>query len=794
MAKEDTYDDYMEDGGPAAAEEHKEQEESRDSGTAQEMPPEPQMGPVRRFGHFLQEKLPEWAYNAFWGTVRLIGKTIRTIVFGEDAAMRNAADSFSRTMDAERFKAEQEAKREQDKEAARDMKEEAEKDAETAKEAHKDREKGREEPGKEQEKDGPMDENARGKVNIRSAASAMGYTVKETENPDVLRLSREGKDGRIREVSVLVSDTAGMNQAQVKDHIREAATLAAAQRFLDHKGLVIAGADKDTFILHHPGGASFSFPREMLDGQLKLAAARFSTMEKEHPGHTEPVREGMFRPVTAQEGQQAPEASGKAAEAPETAREASGEAEAGSSRDGQENARETAQEGAQEASAKPERDPLLKEAAELVVSREKAGIGILQRNLHIGFIRASAIMDELEKSGIVGPEQEGTYGREILASEGDIDRLLAESAAAQGQEAGSAPAGDAQEGPVKGVPIDASIPMPDEIRFTDASDPYAKLSIAGYNVEEDVELGLVRVSDREGTAYNFASGDHRLSDPQSMNHTFASLRNLGTIQEGMVQQVPDSFGKVINQEMGGILSEYGITIAANESGDNAYVFASDGQTADTSTSWPLSQSSLALGDADGLKRILYEVQNRDMIAENRPLPNDLHAAVEAAGIVAALREKAGLAERGETIASASLELSGEGGKVEVLAQDDGFTVKEGTMEKDLPSSKETAAFTSSLSSAATGYFVHSDVIATAQSLDGFRPEPTDNMEHMMAAAMMDTDPVPAPEPEPEPEPIPEDFPFPDFERDDWPQDGRDGTQGGTDAPHMDAYDEEDLDL
>ena len=60
-------------------------------------------------------------------------------------------------------------------------------------------------------------------------------------------------------------------------------------------------------------------------------------------------------------------------------------------------------------------DPLFIEAASLVVGKEKASIGMLQRALKIGFNRAGRIMDQMESEGIVG-EDEGTKPRSVLMS------------------------------------------------------------------------------------------------------------------------------------------------------------------------------------------------------------------------------------------------------------------------------------------------------------------------------------------------------------------------------------------
>ena len=59
------------------------------------------------------------------------------------------------------------------------------------------------------------------------------------------------------------------------------------------------------------------------------------------------------------------------------------------------------------------RDAYFDEAAKIIIDKEKASIGMLQRYLKIGFNRAARIMDQLEEAGIVGPE-EGTKPRRVL--------------------------------------------------------------------------------------------------------------------------------------------------------------------------------------------------------------------------------------------------------------------------------------------------------------------------------------------------------------------------------------------
>ncbi|HIW21867.1 MAG TPA: DNA translocase FtsK [Candidatus Dorea intestinavium] len=60
-----------------------------------------------------------------------------------------------------------------------------------------------------------------------------------------------------------------------------------------------------------------------------------------------------------------------------------------------------------------ERDAYFYEAGELIIEKEKASIGMLQRAFKIGFNRAARIMDQLHEAGVVGGE-EGTKPRKIL--------------------------------------------------------------------------------------------------------------------------------------------------------------------------------------------------------------------------------------------------------------------------------------------------------------------------------------------------------------------------------------------
>jgi S-DNA-T family DNA segregation ATPase FtsK/SpoIIIE len=71
------------------------------------------------------------------------------------------------------------------------------------------------------------------------------------------------------------------------------------------------------------------------------------------------------------------------------------------------------------------RDSYFLEAAKIIVDKEKASIGMLQRYLKVGFNRAARIMDQLEEAKIVGPE-EGTKPRKVLMSPEEFENFLEE--------------------------------------------------------------------------------------------------------------------------------------------------------------------------------------------------------------------------------------------------------------------------------------------------------------------------------------------------------------------------------
>ncbi len=70
------------------------------------------------------------------------------------------------------------------------------------------------------------------------------------------------------------------------------------------------------------------------------------------------------------------------------------------------------------------RDEYFAEAGRYIIEREKASIGMLQREYKIGFNRAARIMDQLADAGVVGPE-EGTKPRKILMTSEEYESFLA---------------------------------------------------------------------------------------------------------------------------------------------------------------------------------------------------------------------------------------------------------------------------------------------------------------------------------------------------------------------------------
>ena len=70
-------------------------------------------------------------------------------------------------------------------------------------------------------------------------------------------------------------------------------------------------------------------------------------------------------------------------------------------------------------------DEFLEEAARLIIKKQKASVGMLQREFRIGFNRTAKIMDKLVELGVVGPE-EYTKPRRILMNMEEFESMLLE--------------------------------------------------------------------------------------------------------------------------------------------------------------------------------------------------------------------------------------------------------------------------------------------------------------------------------------------------------------------------------
>jgi DNA segregation ATPase FtsK/SpoIIIE, S-DNA-T family len=71
-----------------------------------------------------------------------------------------------------------------------------------------------------------------------------------------------------------------------------------------------------------------------------------------------------------------------------------------------------------------DRDPLFEDAARLIVQNQVGSTSLLQRRMKLGYNRAGRLMDQLEASGVVGPNQ-GSKARDVLIkSEMELDQYL----------------------------------------------------------------------------------------------------------------------------------------------------------------------------------------------------------------------------------------------------------------------------------------------------------------------------------------------------------------------------------
>jgi len=73
----------------------------------------------------------------------------------------------------------------------------------------------------------------------------------------------------------------------------------------------------------------------------------------------------------------------------------------------------------------PDEDPLLEEAIALVAQMQTASTSMLQRRLRLGYTRAGRLIDMLERRGVISG-YEGSKPRQVLISEADVPRVMAQ--------------------------------------------------------------------------------------------------------------------------------------------------------------------------------------------------------------------------------------------------------------------------------------------------------------------------------------------------------------------------------
>lgn len=70
-----------------------------------------------------------------------------------------------------------------------------------------------------------------------------------------------------------------------------------------------------------------------------------------------------------------------------------------------------------------ELDPLLEEAARLIVAHQQGSTSLIQRKMKLGYNRAGRLIDQMESLGIVGPF-EGSKARQVLVDEHRLEQIL----------------------------------------------------------------------------------------------------------------------------------------------------------------------------------------------------------------------------------------------------------------------------------------------------------------------------------------------------------------------------------
>ena len=71
-------------------------------------------------------------------------------------------------------------------------------------------------------------------------------------------------------------------------------------------------------------------------------------------------------------------------------------------------------------------DELLEDAGRIIIVKQKASVGMIQRVFKLGFNRAARIMDQLAELGVVGPE-DGVNPRKILVNMEEYEKIIKNS-------------------------------------------------------------------------------------------------------------------------------------------------------------------------------------------------------------------------------------------------------------------------------------------------------------------------------------------------------------------------------
>ena len=205
-------------------------------------------------------------------------------------------------------------------------------------------------------------------------------------------------------------------------------------------------------------------------------------------------------------------------------------------------------------------------------------------------------------------------------------------------------------------------------------------------------------------------------------------------------------------------------MAADENGDAVYVFErnKDGSL-NKEKSWTLSQSSLSLGDATDLKKIIFEIDHKEQIsymkdlAEGYMIADDVQAAVKAVGIVSAMCSEVYRFEDGEMTAVAQTELTKEKDMVRSNIYFDmenahslsDMAVKLELSYADRSSSLDTRDYSESLKEAVSELRSDNPELHMRPDIESFLKETSDEIDHCIGMTM-----VSAEEDSPEIEEIP----------------------------------------